>query len=150
MSNLIAAALTDRGMQRENNEDRVWAQVYNPSEGETVGLFIVCDGVGGHLGGECASHWAIETVKHSLADYFCPKDPRATVNATAAVTSVGNTDANEEKRGDDLRKQVTRMILSLQITGAMFFIKNQGFKIRSGLLQAALRFWIVVYAWITS
>lgn len=84
MSNLIAAALTDRGMQRENNEDRVWAQVYNPSEGETVGLFIVCDGVGGHLGGECASHWAIETVKHSLADYFCPKDPRATVKLSEA------------------------------------------------------------------
>ena len=81
---------------------------------------------------------------------MCGLDPRATVNATAAVTSMGNTDANEEKRGDDLRKQVTRMILSLQITGAMFFIKNQGFKIRSGLLQAALRFWIVVYAWITS
>lgn len=84
MSNLIAAALTDRGMQRENNEDRVWAQVYNPSEGETVGLFIVCDGVGGHLGGECASHWAIETVKRNLADYFCPKDPRATVKLSDA------------------------------------------------------------------
>lgn len=84
MSILIAAALTDRGIQRENNEDRVWAQVYNPSEGETVGLFIVCDGVGGHLGGECASHWAIETVKRNLADYFCPKDPRATVKLSEA------------------------------------------------------------------
>jgi len=79
MVNIIAAALTDPGLMRDINEDRVWAEVYNPSEGEPVGLFIVCDGMGGHLGGECASHWATEAIKKSLSDYFCPKDPRATV-----------------------------------------------------------------------
>jgi PPM family protein phosphatase len=79
MIKLEAVALTDPGRERKVNEDRVWAQVYEASEGETVGLFIVCDGMGGHLGGECASHWAVETVKIELQKLFCPPDPRATV-----------------------------------------------------------------------
>ncbi len=80
MIKLQAFALTDPGRERQVNEDRVWAQVYEASEGETVGLFIVCDGIGGHMGGECASHWAVETVKSELQKLFCPPDPRATVH----------------------------------------------------------------------
>ncbi|MBN1149443.1 MAG: serine/threonine-protein phosphatase [Anaerolineales bacterium] len=79
MIKLEAATLTDPGRERQANEDNVWAQVYAPSQGEPVGLFIVCDGIGGHLGGECASHWAVETIKRELAHLFCPPDPRATV-----------------------------------------------------------------------
>jgi len=93
MINLIAAALTDTGLQRDLNEDRVWSEIYNPSEGESVGLFIVCDGMGGHLGGECASHWAVETIKREMANFFCPKDPRGTVklsdNEAAAQANSG-------------------------------------------------------------
>lgn len=80
MFQLEAATKTDPGRERQLNEDRVWAQVYSPSEGEPVGLFIVCDGIGGHMGGECASHWAVEAVKHELANMFCPPDPRETVH----------------------------------------------------------------------
>jgi len=79
MINLAAAALTDVGKVREANEDSVWTQVYYTSKKEPIGLFIVCDGMGGHLGGEFASYWAIEALKRELADLFVPKDPRATV-----------------------------------------------------------------------
>ena len=77
--NLEAKALTDPGRERDMNEDRAWAQVFEASEGGPMGLFIVCDGMGGHLGGEVASHWAVEAIKVELADLFCQKDPRATV-----------------------------------------------------------------------
>jgi len=76
---LEATALTDTGRQRRINEDRVWSQIYEASEGDAAGLFIVCDGIGGYVGGENASHWAVETVKHELSNLFCPSDPRATV-----------------------------------------------------------------------
>jgi serine/threonine protein phosphatase PrpC len=79
MMTMEAATATDPGRERGDNQDRVWAQVYQPSEGEPVGLFIVCDGIGGHLGGECASHWAVEAVKREMEDIFAPKDPRGTV-----------------------------------------------------------------------
>lgn len=105
MLEMTAAAITDKGVSRENNEDRVWAQVYSPSEGETIGLFIVCDGVGGHLGGECASHWAVETIKRKLADYFCPGDPRATVK-------LNDHDLNESSvdPGMTRRTELTQLI----------------------------------------
>ena len=79
MINLAAASQTDVGKVREINEDSVWTQVYHTSRKEPIGLFIVCDGMGGHLGGEIASYWAVEALKRELADLFVPKDPRATV-----------------------------------------------------------------------
>jgi len=79
MTSLQAATLADPGLKRELNEDRVWAQIYSDSDGEPLGLFILCDGIGGHLGGDSASNWAVETIKHELRELFSPKDPRATV-----------------------------------------------------------------------
>jgi len=61
-----AAALTDRGLKRPTNEDRVLAQ-------ELAGgslLLAVADGVGGIAGGESASTGAIETLATEL-----PKAP---------------------------------------------------------------------------
>lgn len=75
---LEAVAHTDVGQERELNEDRVFQQVLQSSDEDAVGLFIVADGMGGHLAGEVASHWAVETIKRELADLFIPRDPRAT------------------------------------------------------------------------
>jgi PPM family protein phosphatase len=83
MIRLEAATLTDSGKQRDVNEDSTWQQVCEASNGKLIGLFIVCDGMGGHMGGEYASHWAIETIRQSLVDLFTPRDPRATVLLTA-------------------------------------------------------------------
>ena len=52
---LRAAALSDVGKVRENNED---AYVALPERG----LFIVSDGMGGHLGGEVASEIVVEVL----------------------------------------------------------------------------------------
>jgi PPM family protein phosphatase len=82
MAKLTASALTDPGRRRQINEDQVWSQSYSSSKGDSVGLYIVCDGIGGHLGGEFASYWALEAVKHELSDLFCFGDPRATVHLT--------------------------------------------------------------------
>jgi protein phosphatase len=84
MLKLDAAALYDVGKKRTVNEDRAWSQIYMASEGEPVGLFIVCDGIGGQMGGDCASQWAQETIKRELRDIFCPFDPRGTKELSRA------------------------------------------------------------------
>jgi protein phosphatase len=112
MTKLEAAALTDPGRERTVNEDHVWTQVYSASEGEPVGLFIVCDGVGGHLGGECASHWAIEAVKHELAELFCQPDPRATVHIPKAELEAAGWE-NEATRHSVIRKTENLVIYAV-------------------------------------
>ena len=49
------AIATDLGRERENNEDAALAV-------PELDLFVIADGMGGHLGGEIASHAAVESV----------------------------------------------------------------------------------------
>jgi serine/threonine protein phosphatase PrpC len=63
--------LTDVGAVRDNNED------YHFIDNE-IGLYIVCDGVGGSKGGEVASKMATEVCvnfiqqnKHIIEEYYC-------------------------------------------------------------------------------
>ncbi len=100
---LSAVAKSDKGMVRDMNEDRAWQQIFNPSEGEPVGLFIVSDGMGGTMGGEVASNWAVETIRRELADLFINPDPRNTVrlseseiqNAVNGIMPTRRLPANE-------------------------------------------------------
>lgn len=103
MSIVEAAVLTDPGRTRSLNEDRAWMQLYNTSDGEPVGLFIVCDGVGGHMGGEVASHWAVETVRQELGELFCPPDPRATVLLSQAEVAAA-MEGTQPTRHTNLQK----------------------------------------------
>jgi protein phosphatase len=73
LTGLADAARTDVGQQREHNEDYFGLQVVSdrvdqPSQRQlqAQGLYILCDGMGGHAGGEVASRLAVET----LAQYF--------------------------------------------------------------------------------
>jgi protein phosphatase len=78
MTWLSVAGLTDVGREREINEDRFYYRVVQASDEGALGLFIVADGMGGHLGGEVASQWAVQALKRELAPLFRPQDPSIT------------------------------------------------------------------------
>ena len=51
---------TDPGLQRERNEDRVWAD-------DTAHIYLVVDGLGGHAGGELAAQTPCDVIVRALA-----------------------------------------------------------------------------------
>src|SRR5947209_13268636 len=59
MARYVCAARTDVGMKREHNEDSFLIN-------EDLGLYVVCDGMGGHAGGETASRLAVQTIEREL------------------------------------------------------------------------------------
>lgn len=56
-----AAALTDVGLVRQRNEDHYLLDLAR-------GLFVVADGMGGHLAGDIASRLAVETISSTIPE----------------------------------------------------------------------------------
>lgn len=65
----IPAAITDIGCEREINEDR-----YAVIDSSTGRAWVVCDGMGGTVGGELAAQLAIDAIRRALetSDYNAP------------------------------------------------------------------------------
>jgi serine/threonine protein phosphatase PrpC len=60
---LKAAGITDVGLKRETNEDYF-------SMDNALGLYIVADGMGGHLAGEVASKVAVEIISKNVSRWI--------------------------------------------------------------------------------
>ena len=61
MAFLLAQGATDIGRRREHNEDRIFCD-------PNMGLFVVCDGMGGHAAGDIAAEMVVETIVHHLEE----------------------------------------------------------------------------------
>ncbi len=97
---LAAAVATDTGRVRDNNEDYFVID-------DVRALFAVADGMGGHRGGEVASHTAIESLRASIAS-GTPL-PDAIVRA--------NTDVIARAAGDDELAGMGTTLTAVVVTG---------------------------------
>ena len=88
-----SAMATDTGLQRANNEDRVFVD-------EARGVFLVIDGVGGHAAGEKAAEAALEIIPKELESLTGSAEERIRGAIAAANNHIYELSSqNEDWRG---------------------------------------------------
>jgi serine/threonine protein phosphatase PrpC len=89
---MVAAIARSVGMQRDHNEDSSFsmtAMLANEQRIYTFGLYIVADGMGGHMHGELASGIAVKSVSHYLIrNLFMPLVERTNQDPDTSLLQV--------------------------------------------------------------
>lgn len=122
---------TSTGPQRSHNEDACYPLTLSPStavqpaEALSPRIAIVCDGIGGHAGGEVASQLAIRTLRLQLqalltevADQTEPLQPAVIMQQIAATVRVVNNliaSQNNAQGREARQRMATTLVLALQV-----------------------------------
>ena len=85
------AELTDRGCKREANED--WLAHFESPNGLVA---VVCDGMGGHVGGKTASHTAVDAIKQYMMQARTGSSAEHIVESMNAASNAIIAKANEQ------------------------------------------------------
>jgi protein phosphatase len=110
LAGLDAAARTDVGRQRVHNEDffgiTLQSEQLEYPLGATVqakGLYILCDGMGGHAGGEVASRLAVEAIQSYFREHWYDRSDwqLPTVEAIEASIHSANQVLYEQNQAGD-------------------------------------------------
>lgn len=118
MKNIEFGSLTDKGLVRPENEDNLG---YTPTPNGD--LFVVCDGMGGHVGGKVASTMAVD----SIIQYFTAKKYHNPVIALNEAIQYANTKVFEKSKNDNkLRGMGTTVTILLYQPDDTVYIAHVG------------------------
>lgn len=139
------AALTDVGRKRDHNEDNYLVD-------KRLGLYVVCDGMGGHAAGEVASALAVRTFHEEvkkevdmLVDYVAEKAGAERVSkreiSNMLEFAVGRASAKvyAEAMRDEKKRGMGTTLVAVVIAGQTAFVTYVGdsrlYLLRDGLLE---------------
>lgn len=129
---LRVASATDCGLQSKHNEDSLYPSPFDlptdfspPSDPLIPYLTIVCDGIGGHEGGEVASQLAVQSIKlqvqallAEVAEQEEIMTPELMAEQLAAIIRVANNliaARNDEQGRESRRRMGTTLVMALQL-----------------------------------
>jgi protein phosphatase len=112
IASVTEASCTDVGSQRDHNEDfygskTIITQEESPGK-KTIsvrGLYLVCDGMGGHSAGEVASAMAVDTLQSYFHAYWQDELPDETVikeGILLANRTIYQTNVNNDRSGNGM------------------------------------------------
>jgi serine/threonine protein phosphatase PrpC len=144
-SEIQFAALTDVGKQREHNEDNFLVD-------KKLGLFVVCDGMGGHAAGEVASAIAVRTLHDEvrreselIQDYLAGKSGAAKVskrdllNMLEFAVNRASSKIHSEAVKDPKKRGMGTTLVAVLVVGREAFIIYVGdsriYMLRDGVLE---------------
>ena len=123
LSNLEASGATDVGRQRSHNEDDFAIDTKisqrETSQNRTLqfrGLYIVCDGMGGHDGGEVASAIAVEKLQQYFATHWQDElmlPEEATIRQAVLSANQAIYDLNQEEIRSGSGRMGTTLVMAV-------------------------------------
>ncbi len=122
---LDIAGLSDVGMKRSHNED-AWSESSSdlaPKKLVAKGrLFVVADGVGGHLAGDIASQMAVEIIQRQ---YYADPSPDVAVSLTNAI-QVASREIDREAATSIERRGMSTTVTAAVLHGDKLTVANVG------------------------
>ncbi len=129
---LEVVGITDTGPQRSHNEDSCYPVAADLQLSKTSGgdklipyLTMVCDGVGGHEGGEVASQLAVQSLKALIQNLLAEiaeqqelMTPAMVIKQLEEIVRVVNNviSAQNNEQGKELRERMgTTLVMALQL-----------------------------------
>ncbi|MGB8699880.1 MAG: protein phosphatase 2C domain-containing protein, partial [Thermosynechococcaceae cyanobacterium] len=123
------ATRTDAGPAREHNEDACYPPTGTVVQNADQGLAIVCDGVGGHAGGEVASSIAIAALTEHLQPLplgqLTPKNVMDELHLSVGLANDLITRQNDQEKRQDRDRMGTTVVMALAHHHD-FYITNLG------------------------
>ncbi|WP_071518293.1 serine/threonine phosphatase [Geitlerinema sp. PCC 9228] len=116
------AGCTEVGRQRRHNEDTfaIWTRrdrQMSPTEHSLSvrGLYVLCDGMGGHEGGEVASAMAVQTLREYFQKYWTQADlPDAkTISKGIYLANQAIFQENQKQSRGGTRRMGTTLVMAL-------------------------------------
>ncbi|NET09385.1 MAG: serine/threonine protein phosphatase, partial [Symploca sp. SIO2B6] len=120
---LHVATRTDQGPSRSNNEDACFptsgsaVQLSQLSTGHSHAPIVVCDGIGGHHGGDIASSLAIETIIQAFQspDQQMERSPTTIESGLKQIVGQANdaiSDLNDQEQRRDRQRMGTTLVMA--------------------------------------
>lgn len=113
------ATRTDTGPTRRRNEDACYPNAGQDQKSATDPLVIVCDGIGGHEGGNVASRTAIDTIRHRLASlksHLASLSAKSLIAELERATCIANdeiSDRNNDEQRLGRQRMGTTLVMAL-------------------------------------
>lgn len=124
--------ISDIGLVRRKNEDAFWID-------EEQGFFLVCDGMGGHRGGEVASRMAVQTITQNMKGYSSSDAKQRLIQAIKAANQAILKAGLENEHLFEMGTTVTAAL----VNGYQLLVANVGdsgiFLIRSNSIRKITR-----------
>ncbi len=118
-----SAGGTDVGRQRHHNEDCFGIatsidKIEFPNNGtvEARGVYVLCDGMGGHAGGEVASDLAVKTLLQYFQTHWQPHQPipnEQSIREAIRLTNQAIYDLNQQDARSGVGRMGTTLVLVL-------------------------------------
>lgn len=129
-----SAGKTDVGLVREKNED---SMLIDPA----MGLFVVCDGMGGHVGGQVASQLAVATISEVIRSASAPSGD----DADRLVSSIkaANVAVFSKAKADPSLHNMGTTVVAIRAEGDLLHLCHVGdsriYRLRQGAFEQVTR-----------